>query len=721
MHRVRARLFALALLAFLALPAEAQVSLAKYLAQADVARLVPGAERLGAPSADPTLAAARRGGETVGWVFLNTDFVSATGYSGRPIHILVGLDGAGVITGAQLVEHHEPIVLIGIAESRIRRVLDAYVGLDVVDVARRQHSIDVDIVSGATVTVMVMDDSIVRAAIKVARRLGLGGLKSTARAPGPRPTLDLQAGEVQDWTGLIGDGSVRRLKVSVADVNAAFEGTGDAQAISRAEAGDPGSSFIELYAALVSIPAIGESLLGTNRYRNLRGRLGEDRHAILLAADGRYSFKGSGYVRGGIFDRFRLIQGDGSIRFRDTQHERLREIAATGAPALAEVDLFEIPADVPFDAAAPWSIELLVGRATGATTKAFVTFSLDYAPPRKFLVFPEAPPVPEVAPAEAEGPPLWHRLWREKWIEIGVLCGALGVLTLVFFFQEWLTRHRVLSERLRIAFLLFTLFGIGWYANAQLSVVNILTVFNALLTGFSWEYFLMEPLVFIQWGAVAAALLFWGRGAYCGWLCPFGALQELSNKVARAVRVPQLTVPWGLHERLWPVKYIVFLALFGVSLHSLARAELLAEVEPFKTVVILKFVRDWPFVVFAAALLIAGLFVERFYCRYLCALGAALAIPGKLRMFEWLKRYHECGNPCQRCANDCMVQAIHPEGAINPNECLYCLNCQLLYHDEQRCPVMIQRRLKRERRTSGRKKDQLAELMVEFGGAESTD
>ena len=97
-----------------------------------------------------------------------------------------------------------------------------------------------------------------------------------------------------------------------------------------------------------------------------------------------------------------------------------------------------------------------------------------------------------------------------------------------------------------------------------------------------------------------------------------------------------------------------------------------------------------------------SLFVERFYCRYLCALGAALAIPGRIRMFEWLKRYRECGSPCQRCANDCMVAAIHPEGHINPNECLYCLNCQTLYFDEHRCPVMIQRRLMRERRSVGK-------------------
>ena len=45
-----------------------------------------------------------------------------------------------------------------------------------------------------------------------------------------------------------------------------------------------------------------------------------------------------------------------------------------------------------------------------------------------------------------------------------------------------------------------------------------------------------------------------------------------------------------------------------------------------------------------------------------------------------------------------MVQAIHPDGHINPNECLYCLHCQMLYYDEHACPTMIQRRQRRERR-----------------------
>ena len=142
---------------------------------------------------------------------------------------------------------------------------------------------------------------------------------------------------------------------------------------------------------------------------------------------------------------------------------------------------------------------------------------------------------------------------------------------------------------------------------------------------------------------------------------------------------------------------MIFLALFGLSLYSLDVAEHYAEVEPFKTAIILKFARAWPYVLFVVVLLGIGLFIERFYCRYLCPLGAALAIPARLRLFDWLKRYRDCGNPCQRCANECMVQAIYPEGNISPNECLNCLHCQVLYQHDEKCPVCIRKFAKRQR------------------------
>lgn len=69
-------------------------------------------------------------------------------------------------------------------------------------------------------------------------------------------------------------------------------------------------------------------------------------------------------------------------------------------------------------------------------------------------------------------------------------------------------------DRFRFAFLTFTLFYIGWYAQAQLSVVNTLTLFSAILTEFHWEFFLMDPIVFILWLFTAATMLLWNRGRF---------------------------------------------------------------------------------------------------------------------------------------------------------------------------------------------------------------
>jgi len=687
----------LGLLCALALPATAETVLAKYLPQVKAAELVAGADGFGPIRDDLAVAPVLKGGESIGWAFVTSDFVGTTGYSGKPIHTMVAVDNAGKISGVKLLKHSEPIVLIGIPEAKVKALVAGYIGMDLVEQARSGGKHDLDIISGATVTVMVLDDSILRSGLKVARSLGLGGLTPDV-ASGPTVELNPDAIAPADWMTMEGDGTLRRLSLDVGQVNEAFAALNDPRATAKPETAPADSTFIEMQAALVSVPAIGQALLSAGDQTNLQSWLKPEDHAVMIAGKGLYSFKGSGYVRGGIFDRIVLVQDDISVRFHDRDHKRLVAIAAKDAPDFTETDLFRIPADSGFDVTKPFRIQLLVQRQVAAIEKVFITFDLGYQLPPAYLRA-IAPPTAAAAPAvetdeSAAQTALWQKIWQDKKLEIAVLGAMLAVLTLVFFFQGIATRNARVFFWFRIGFLTVTLVFLGWYANAQLSVVNLMALFGALMTGFSWQAFLLDPLTFILWFSVAAALLFWGRGAYCGWLCPFGALQELTNKLARALHIPQWTLPWGLHERLWPLKYMIFLGLFGVSLMSIEQAEHYAEVEPFKTAIVLKFVRAWPFVAYVAALLMAGLFVERFYCRYLCPLGAALAIPARLRMFDWLKRYHDCGAPCQTCANECMVQAIHPTGEINPNECVNCLNCQVLYQSKTKCPVVI-RQVKR--------------------------
>jgi len=705
--------FAAFFIAFMIAPqGHAAGQLSTFLDKVQPGDLFQGADRFGPIAGDPPIVPVLRSDELLGYAYLNSDFTSSVGYSGKPIRIVVGIDPKGVVRGLKLVDHKEPIVLIGIPEKKVVASLNAIIGKDMGRVAAgAERPPQVDIVSGATVTVLVMGDSVVRSAVQLIRsnRLNAGNGETVATATEIRK-VDPSRTAVSDWQTLIGDGSIRSLRLTVGEVSDAFRQAGQPIAAEKAETQNPEDRFIDLFMAPVSVPAIGRTLLGEEGYQRLIARLKPGQSALIVAGDGAYSFKGSGYVRGGIFDRVELLQNGQGLRFRDRDHTRLPAFAAPDAPHLREIALFIVPSEFAFDVTEPWELQLLVQRSAGGREKAILPYNLGYSLPSAYMTVesgPAGPPVPVATDEKAitaastdplqEGQPLWISIWQMNRVSIGITVVAVLVLTAIFFFQDWLVRRPKLFAWVRNGYLIFTLVWLGWYANAQLSVVNVLTFANALVAGFNWEFFLAAPLIFILWASVAAALLFWGRGPFCGWLCPFGALQELTNKLAQRLKVPQLQLPWGLHERLWPVKYIIFLGLFGLSFYSMALAETAAEVEPFKTAIILKFARQWPFVLFAVTLLVAGLFIERFYCRYLCPLGAALAIPGRIRMFEWLKRWPECGSPCHRCAKECPVQAIHPEGQINVNECIYCMHCQELYQDDQRCPHMIEVRKKREK------------------------
>jgi len=293
--------------------------------------------------------------------------------------------------------------------------------------------------------------------------------------------------------------------------------------------------------------------------------------------------------------------------------------------------------------------------------------------------------------------PIWVSVWREKVFQISVLVLGLFVLMTILVMQDWLAKHPTFLTYLRTGYLVYTVVFIGWYSLAQLSIVNVFTFVSSFMHNFSWDSYLIDPMMFLLWGFVAVTILLWGRGVYCGWLCPFGAAQELIFRVSERFKFPVVEFPEVVHERLWAIKYIIMLGLFAVSLQSLVLAEQLAEVEPFKTAVTLHFAREWSYVLYATGLLLISAFNRKFYCRYICPLGAALTFPSKFRIFEWLRRYKECGRPCQICRNECEVRAIRSTGEINPNECHYCLDCQVTYWNAYKCPPLAEKRKKRER------------------------
>jgi transcriptional regulator of nitric oxide reductase/ferredoxin len=645
------------------------------------ARIFPSAESFGSMTGTPPAAPAYREGAVAGYVFFTRAVVGSVGFSGKPFDVAVGIDMDGRLTGAEIVAHQEPILAIGVTPEALRAFPRQYRDIDIRTSPKvgkgRDGTHGLDAVSGATVSSLVINDAIIRAARTVARNRGIIGRSGA--------TLDLDSFTPADWQGLLREGALAHLNVSNAALDQALAARGGRYGPAGLER-VPNDTFIDLYVGLATPVAIGRNLMGARAHDRLSAELKPGEQALFVASSGLFSFKGRQWRRTGIFERVQLVQGERTFKFTGEGHKRIEVHSSAAAPRLRESALFIVPNDSGFDPTKPWRLELLV-TGEGAAGPVHAVFALPYRVPSRL-----------VRSQTEITEPLWIGAWRARLPSIAILVAMLITLSLILVFQDAMVRRVKFFRAVRVAFLSFTVVWLGWIAGAQLSVVNVLTFASSLLTGFQWEVFLVAPLIFILWGYVAVTLLFWGRGVLCGWLCPFGAMQELLNGLARRLKFPQIKIPFLVHERLWPVKYMIFLGIFALSLGGLDRVQEAIEIEPFKTAISLHFNRAWPFVAYTVALLAVGLFIERAFCRYLCPLGAALAIPARLRMFEWLKRKRDCGAPCQVCAARCPVQAIHPEGHINPNECVYCLNCQVWYYDDHICPPLVDRRKRREAR-----------------------
>ena len=669
----------------------------------------------GVAGSPPAAIVRSRDGRILGYAFSTRDVAGSVGYSGRPLDITAAVTPDGIIVGAKIVAHEEPILVIGIPREALAAYVANFRGFDVKAVAGLKPmgtaARGPQAVAGASVTSAVIRDAILRSARAVFRSRVVPG------ESGGSPRLNRENLRRSSWPALVAESAVRRLLIT----------RGEAVRLLATRDDESDKTFIELWLALATPSAIGESLLGQRAYESELAKIGADDDLILIAANGLYSFRGTEWRRSGAFDRIELVQGNKTVRLRASDHERIDVLHAAGAPEFREIALFRISRSTGFDSTAPFRLDLSLAQNTASPSRLTpAVVSIEYRVPDAYLIQPAttAPAVRHESATEtslAETPqvqvPLWQDIWWLRRQEVFMLALMLGGLGVILIFQRWVTSQVGLYRRIRIGYLLLTFVFLGLIANAQLSVVNVITFVHALLSGFRWELFLLDPLVFLLWCFVAVSMLFWGRGVFCGWLCPFGALQELLNEISRRIGLKQIEIPFGLHERLWMIKYVNFLAILALSLHSIMTAFAAAEIEPFKTAITLKFVRDWPFVIYAVTLLIVGLFIERFFCRYFCPLGAALAIPARMRMFEWLKRYRECGAECQVCARTCTVQAIHPLGQINPNECIYCLQCQTNYLDSAVC-FHIKKRIERRHPRASAVMTPAPAIPVKGGGAD---
>ncbi|PPR34290.1 MAG: hypothetical protein CFH36_01437, partial [Alphaproteobacteria bacterium MarineAlpha9_Bin6] len=661
---------------------------------------------------DPPIAAVLKDNTVIGYLFSTHETVHPAGYSGISFDIVVALREDGVIVGHHILEEHEPLITTGIfGRDRFKLFLDGLNGIDIGSSqrgARREakkelhgfyNNQNIDAISGATISAFAMREAIVNSALRV------GYLINLIDADPEDLSVDFYSFSARSWSELITDGSIVTRTLNYRDVRSAFSSQLDGAEMDIESDGKDDDTFITLYVGLATLPSVGRNLFGVRAYRRFTENSASGEQHLFIGSEGSYSWIPPNSSLVSIFHRIQIRQGDRILPLLPGNFYRARRLAIKNHPRFNNAARFRIPSELELDPLESWTVELRVfEEKTDTITPRAVNFSLPYRIPSQYVIGDDRaledagfkdPHYVAFGLLRESALTDWQIVWLQKRWSIVFLIALLGTVTSVMFFHHSLCRFRRIYQLIRVTLLATTLVWLGWIAGTQLSILNVINYLTLLVRGLDWGSALYEPLMVILVAYVGLTLILWGRGVFCGWLCPFGALQELLNKLARAVRLPQLKIRHSVQQRLWATKYLVAGGILAIAAYSLDLTTGAAEIEPFKTAITLKFDRSWPYVLYAGTLLIVGLFVERFFCRYLCPLGAVLAIGGRFHMLDWLKRRNECGNPCQICSASCPIGAIDDVGTINMNECLQCLDCQVDYADEKRCPALVRRSAQR--------------------------
>lgn len=445
------------------------------------------------------------GGRTLGLIGSTWELAGSTGYSGHPLDVLVALTAQGQIAGARLMRHNEPVLTLGISDADIARYVDGFAGYDIARPPGQAQALP-DVISRATVSTGVIRDGILRTARVLASAQGVGAGR-----------IDRVAYRPADWAGLIAMGALAHARVTMQDAARALPGA-------RPPVTPSDAPWFEMWTGLIDTPTVGRNLLGQRELTELSGRLGPGEVLLAVLSRGAQSHRGSDWKRAGRFDRIEIAQGDVRLTPMADAFFQIARLPVAGAPEFKERSVFRLNADPAaggIDVTRPFRVTVTTARAGSGGQTLTLPVVAEVALPAEFRLAASAPDL-------VAEPPLWEQFWWQKRHQIAVVGVMLAVLGLILFAQEWLVRRPVLWRRLRLGYLATTLLVLGWGLGAQLSIVQVFAFLHALLSGFRWETFLIAPLIFVLWGAVALGMLFWTRGVL-----------RLAVPVRRAARTAQ--------------------------------------------------------------------------------------------------------------------------------------------------------------------------------------
>jgi polyferredoxin len=211
----------------------------------------------------------------------------------------------------------------------------------------------------------------------------------------------------------------------------------------------------------------------------------------------------------------------------------------------------------------------------------------------------------------------------------------------------------------------------GWLPIASLMNLKVLLATGQMPRLHPAGMFLLLAFLTMSW-------LF--RKSFCGWLCPVGAVSEYLWRLGRGTFGRNFRLPRRLDIGLRTLKYLL-LGLFAYAVASMSVAAIHAFLEgPYGIVDDVKMLNFFRFLgvtggAVVALLVLASVFVQNFWCRYLCPYGALMGIASSLSPLR-IRRDESLCIDCGKCAKACPAALpVDRLVTIRSAECIGCLQC----------------------------------------------
>lgn len=176
------------------------------------------------------------------------------------------------------------------------------------------------------------------------------------------------------------------------------------------------------------------------------------------------------------------------------------------------------------------------------------------------------------------------------------------------------------------------------------------------------------------------AMSFLFRKAFCSWLCPVGTISEYLWQLGRRIFRRNFFLPRWLDIGLRGLKYLL-LGFFVWAVTSMAAGEIAAFMDsPYGVIADVKMLNFFRHMgqtgaIVIGVLVVASLFVQNFWCRYLCPYGALLGITSLFSPAR-IRRNPETCIDCAKCAKACpSALPVDKLITIKSAECTGCLEC----------------------------------------------